>query len=95
MRKTVWKSQNLSKNRFSQGKHHLVPAVLGRLNNLGWPLPGTSVFISGIGIGFLQACTNNPFQLMERVFSSRQREIPGFPPEIGFLVRIIPGVRQK
>jgi len=27
MRKTVWKSQNLSKNRFSQGKHHLVPAV--------------------------------------------------------------------
>jgi len=29
MRKTVWKSQNLSKNRFSQGKHHLVPAVHG------------------------------------------------------------------
>jgi len=28
MRKTVWKLQNMSKNRFLQGKHHLVPAVL-------------------------------------------------------------------
>jgi len=34
MRKTVWESQNLSINRFSQGKHHLVPVSWSMLGHV-------------------------------------------------------------
>ena len=70
-------------------------------HKVSMPWPGPSQLVGCfpafevLSIKFLQTCTNNFFLVYSGGISHQQREIPGFLPERGVLVRIIPSSIDK